>query len=124
VSIINSKASILKLLKQTNNLCAYCGERPIRMNIDHVIPISKGGTGAIANLVASCYRCNMTKLDKGLSVLKKKLSRNCFYFEVIGIKKGQMHVRGPVISIGGYEIATRRPVMIDPYEWEKINGMD
>ena len=42
--------------------CAYCGyDAPTQ--VDHVIPLSRGGTSDRANLVPACRPCNMDKLD-------------------------------------------------------------
>lgn len=43
--------------------CQYCGLRPERkeLNIDHVLPRSRGGNSSWENLVASCRRCNFRK---------------------------------------------------------------
>lgn len=41
--------------------CAYCGDRPEILEMDHVIPLSRGGRHAIANIVPSCGPCNRSK---------------------------------------------------------------
>lgn len=45
--------------------CEYCQEqKPIKeLDIDHFIPINKGGGNADENLVCSCIRCNSYKSD-------------------------------------------------------------
>lgn len=45
-------------------LCAYCTARATCL--DHVTPISRGGTNAIANLVPACRSCNSSKRDRTL----------------------------------------------------------
>ena len=49
----------LEKLLQGN--CFYCGQKATQ--IDHVIPVSRGGTHSIGNLVGACSRCNQTKSD-------------------------------------------------------------
>ena len=46
------------------NTCQYCGKRLPRseLNLDHVIPRSRGGRTTWENIVCSCISCN---LDKG-----------------------------------------------------------
>ncbi len=45
--------------------CYYCGLWfPMNlMTIDHVVPMSKGGTNNLNNLVLACYGCNRAKAD-------------------------------------------------------------
>lgn len=47
---------------QFDNCCAYCGFAG-EMQIEHVVPISKGGTHAIGNIVPACQMCNYSKRD-------------------------------------------------------------
>jgi 5-methylcytosine-specific restriction endonuclease McrA len=44
--------------------CAYCFGLPTRMELDHVIPLSKGGSHGIENVVPACYGCNRHKAAK------------------------------------------------------------
>lgn len=50
--------------------CYYCNKRvlrdlpqhhPNKATIDHILPVSKGGTHALVNLVICCYPCNQEK---------------------------------------------------------------
>ncbi|MDP9346364.1 MAG: HNH endonuclease [Actinomycetota bacterium] len=41
--------------------CAFCG-RPAA-HLDHITPISQGGTDAPSNLQALCAECNLSKGD-------------------------------------------------------------
>jgi 5-methylcytosine-specific restriction endonuclease McrA len=43
--------------------CQYCGKRPpLRdLNIDHVVPRSRGGDDSWENLVTACRACNLRK---------------------------------------------------------------
>lgn len=45
--------------------CAYCG-RSGPLDQDHVIPLSRGGRHAIANIVPACRSCNSSKGNKFL----------------------------------------------------------
>ena len=42
--------------------CHYCGQEAT--TVDHVIPISKGGTDEAQNMVAACNPCNSGKRDR------------------------------------------------------------
>ena len=41
--------------------CAYCGKRGISLEIEHIIPKSRGGTNRVSNLTLSCRKCNQKK---------------------------------------------------------------
>ncbi len=45
--------------------CAYCGG-PFQ-HVDHVIPLSRGGTAWPANLRPACAPCNLSKATKRLA---------------------------------------------------------
>lgn len=56
-------------LKRFDFKCRYCGrssEDGVKLHVDHVIPVSKGGTNEQSNLVAACQDCNLGKGDKNL----------------------------------------------------------
>jgi 5-methylcytosine-specific restriction enzyme A len=53
-------------MKAEQPWCTSCGSPGTAVNpltIDHIIPLSKGGTNARENLMVLCYRCNRTKSD-------------------------------------------------------------
>ena len=54
------------LLKKYNYKCVYCGKSNTRLEIDHVIPRSRGGTNRLSNLVIACHDCNQKKSNKTL----------------------------------------------------------
>ena len=43
------------------NRCPYCGETFTKGHIDHIVPVSSGGTNARANLIYVCANCNLRK---------------------------------------------------------------
>ena len=47
--------------------CAYCGARGVNLECDHVVPVSRGGSHTLTNLITSCFACNRSKSDKLLS---------------------------------------------------------
>ena len=58
--------------------CQYCGQKLPRneLNLDHVIPRSKGGRTTWENVVCSCIPCNLTKgsrtpLEAGMQLMKR-----------------------------------------------------
>lgn len=58
-----TKEEIDSLFKKYNSLCAYCVNSKAT-SIDHVIPLSKGGTNFVENLLPACIPCNSRKKDK------------------------------------------------------------
>ena len=42
--------------------CHYCSQEA--NTVDHLIPLSKGGTDEMSNLVAACVSCNSGKRDR------------------------------------------------------------
>lgn len=50
--------------------CAYCGVRGGRLECDHIVPVSRGGSNARENLTTACFSCNRAKRDKLVSEWK------------------------------------------------------
>lgn len=46
--------------------CIYCNKRGGILEVDHIIPFSKGGSDSLSNLVTSCRKCNRQKKDKSV----------------------------------------------------------
>lgn len=46
------------LLKKFNRACTYCGVTNVPLEVEHIIPKSRGGTNRISNLTLSCTDCN------------------------------------------------------------------
>lgn len=51
------------VLKMYGNVCLRCGARE-KLEVDHVIPYSKGGDTSIENSQVLCRSCNSWKRDK------------------------------------------------------------
>ena len=54
------------LLGRDGYLCAYCAERfrPDQLDMEHIVPKSKGGDDSWMNLVAACRACNNRKANR------------------------------------------------------------
>jgi 5-methylcytosine-specific restriction endonuclease McrA len=52
------------LFNKFENKCLWCGKSDIKLTIDHVIPITKGGLNLISNIQPLCSRCNSKKNNK------------------------------------------------------------
>ena len=55
--------SRFNVFARDKNTCQYCGKRFPRqeLNLDHVIPRSRGGLSSWENVVCSCFLCNRLK---------------------------------------------------------------
>lgn len=47
--------------------CTYCGERARRLECDHIVAVSRGGSNDMDNLTTACRPCNRAKRDKTVS---------------------------------------------------------
>jgi len=52
------------LLEKWNRECAYCGNRDLPLEIEHIKPKSKGGSDRISNLALACQFCNEKKNNR------------------------------------------------------------
>lgn len=55
-----------EVLARDGAICHYCGVTRRWMQVDHVVPRTKGGTDDLANLVVACRRCNSSKGNRDL----------------------------------------------------------
>jgi 5-methylcytosine-specific restriction endonuclease McrA len=55
--------SRFNIYARDDNTCQYCGRRYSRgeLNLDHVVPRSRGGSTSWENVVCSCVPCNLRK---------------------------------------------------------------
>lgn len=69
--LYGSKQALRKLLKRRHgNLCMYCKvemnlrdrTHPTYATIEHIRPLSKGGSNLLPNLGLACRKCNTTRV--------------------------------------------------------------
>lgn len=53
-----------RIFKRDNYTCRYCSIRGGRLECDHVVPVSRGGSHEDDNLATACFTCNRSKRDK------------------------------------------------------------
>ena len=76
-----------KLLHLYRGCCAYCNvklgswgrEEANSLQWDHVIPLSRGGTNGVGNLVPSCRNCNLSK--NASTVTEWKIRKSSWYIQ-------------------------------------------
>ncbi|NEN96643.1 MAG: HNH endonuclease [Moorea sp. SIO3I7] len=49
------------LYQKWDRQCVYCGAHSVKLEIEHIVPKSKGGTNRVSNLTLACHRCNQAK---------------------------------------------------------------
>ena len=54
-------SEFMRIARKFNYCCAYCGEKPDRLDPDHVVPLSRGGSNSTTNLLPACSMCNSSK---------------------------------------------------------------
>jgi len=53
-----------EILERDSYICHYCGKTSDYMEVDHLVPVSNGGTDDPSNLVSCCRSCNRKKNTK------------------------------------------------------------
>ena len=68
------------LMFRDQHQCQYCGKQPPlrELNIDHVLPRSRGGDDTWENLVTACKSCNHRKGGKTVEEVRFRLTRPPF----------------------------------------------
>lgn len=66
-----------EVFKRDRFVCQYCGRSApdVILEVDHIVPVAKGGNNDIMNLVTACRDCNRGKCDRKLddnAVIKKQ----------------------------------------------------
>ena len=64
------------LLEKWGRKCAYCGKENVPLEVDHVVPKSRGGTDRVSNLTFTCREGNQTKGNKLLQEWLEELKRS------------------------------------------------
>ena len=92
-----SKKIRFEVFKRDGFRCAYCGQSPpsVVLEVDHIEPVSKGGTDDLSNLITSCFDCNRGKTDIPLSKIPSKLVEN---IEVLKEKESQLKEYSKLIA--------------------------
>lgn len=66
-SYLVTERDLRRTLIRFDGRCAYCGKRLNEIHWDHVVPVAKGGSHGVGNLVPACPPCNQSKSSKLLA---------------------------------------------------------
>ena len=55
-----TKSDWMNICQKYDNCCAYCNGK-VPLELDHIIPITKGGLHIVENIVPACKSCNSRK---------------------------------------------------------------
>lgn len=71
------------LLEKWGRECAYCGTKEVPLEVEHIVPKSKGGSNRASNLTLACHECNSGKDNLPIEIffkenkgLAKRLKKN------------------------------------------------
>ena len=70
-----SQTQLINRCALFGNCCAYCGSyEGLDIQLEHVIPKSKGGAHCLANIIPACATCNRSKFNYPMEKWYKKQS--------------------------------------------------
>jgi 5-methylcytosine-specific restriction endonuclease McrA len=73
----NFKVTTKEIIRLLQKPCVYC-QQNASVEIDHIIPLARGGQHRIGNLIGSCLPCNRSKNAKFIMewrLLQKKMTK-------------------------------------------------
>lgn len=94
------------LLEKFGRKCCYCGKENIPLEIEHIIPKSRGGTNRIDNLCLACHECNqkkgnMTAEEFGYSDIQKQVKQTLKDVSVVNSTRWKVY---DVLCNSGLEV--------------------
>jgi hypothetical protein len=104
-----SKKARFEVFKRDGFTCVYCGAHPsetVTLEIDHIHPVSEGGTNDADNLVTACFDCNRGKSAELLSSVPQSLAEKA---EMVAEREGQLRAY--------YEILEAKKQRVDEEMW-------
>jgi 5-methylcytosine-specific restriction endonuclease McrA len=59
------------LLEKWGRACVYCGKKDVPLEVEHIIPKSRGGSNRVSNLTIACTDCNQEKDNNSIELFLK-----------------------------------------------------
>lgn len=56
----------ISILDEFDHACAYCQKRGVRMEMEHMTPLTRGGAHHRDNVVPACRQCNVRKSNRNI----------------------------------------------------------
>lgn len=113
-----SKKTRFDVFKRDIFTCQYCGAHPpvVVLEVDHIHPVSSGGSNEIDNLVTACFDCNRGKSDKQLTDVPESLQKKA---EQVLEKEAQ--IRGYKAAMDAKRIRLEDETLMVCEIYEKFN---
>lgn len=102
------------LLEKWNRMCAYCGQKDIPLQVEHICPRAKNGSNRISNLTLACEPCNTKKGTQEIQVFLAK--------QPAVLKRIMAQAKAPLIdaaavNVTRWALSERLSVLGLPLEW-------
>lgn len=108
----------IRVMKRDRFRCTYCG-RPgtdVELEVDHIVPASKGGSNHMSNLTTACRSCNQGKGNESIEPPQAQADKarpndllsGMFLHTFID---GEMHFQGRVLRTDGVT------ALVQLYSW-------
>ena len=75
------------IFQKYDNKCAYCGTTNVKLEVEHIVSKSKGGTNSARNLTLSCRDCNELKSNLSLEEFAKLIGKDLSHLEPLKTPK-------------------------------------
>lgn len=91
----------IRVMKRDKFRCTYCGAsgNDVELEIDHIHPISKGGSNHMSNLTTACRSCNQSKSNGKLEPMTQaRQTSGLVGIFIHTLKEGRIHNQGEIIG--------------------------
>lgn len=131
-----SAAVRIRVMKRDRFRCTYCGTAgtDVELEVDHIIPVAKGGSHHMSNLTTACRACNQSKGDRDAPKKSGDTkwpthSQGLVGLFVLTFKDGRMQYQGRVIGMDGETCLVQlfswmmgEPTDVVPYDKATLYG--
>lgn len=100
-----SLEEMASIIASANGKCFYCDENADPLELDHFIPVARGGGGEIGNLIPACRSCNAKKGARDPHVWVREVWPST---EVFQIKAAILAAQGVHVLLTGAAAKAKR----------------